>query len=40
MLGDEMTAAAILDRLLHHSHSLLIQGESYRMKKRKKRVYF
>jgi DNA replication protein DnaC len=36
LLGDEMTAAAILDRLLHHSHSLMIQGDSYRMKNRKK----
>ena len=29
VFGDEVLAAAILDRLLHHSHSLMIQGESY-----------
>jgi DNA replication protein DnaC len=30
--GDEMIAAAILDRLLHFSHVFLITGPSYRMK--------
>jgi DNA replication protein DnaC len=30
--GDEMMAAAILDRLLHFSHIFLISGPSYRMK--------
>jgi DNA replication protein DnaC len=30
--GDEMMAAAILDRLLHYSHIFLINGPSYRMK--------
>lgn len=30
--GDEMIAAAILDRLLHFSHVFLISGPSYRMK--------
>jgi DNA replication protein DnaC len=30
--GDEMMAAAILDRLLHYSHIFLISGPSYRMK--------
>ena len=34
--GDDMTAAAILDRLLHHSHTLTIQGDSYRLKEKKK----
>jgi len=29
-------AAAILDRLLHHSHTLMIQGESYRLKQKRK----
>src|SRR5579883_242653 len=28
VFGDEVLAAAILDRLLHHSHTLLIKGES------------
>jgi DNA replication protein DnaC len=36
IFGDDMTAAAILDRLLHHSHTLTIQGESYRLKQKKK----
>jgi DNA replication protein DnaC len=30
--GDEMIAAAILDRLLHFSHVFLIPGPSYRMR--------
>jgi len=29
-------AAAILDRLLHHSHTVLIQGDSYRLRQKKK----
>lgn len=28
----EVLVAAMLDRLLHHSHTLLIQGGSYRLK--------
>jgi DNA replication protein DnaC len=36
VFGDEMIAAAILDRLLHHSHTLLIQGDSYRLKQKKR----
>jgi DNA replication protein DnaC len=36
VLGDEMIAAAVLDRLLHHSHTLLIQGDSYRLKNKKR----
>lgn len=32
VFGDEVLAAAILDRLLHHSFTLMIQGESYRLK--------
>lgn len=33
---DEVLAAAILDLLLHHSHTLLIQGDSYRLKQKRK----
>jgi DNA replication protein DnaC len=29
-------AAAILDSLLHHSHTLMIQGDSYRLRQKKK----
>lgn len=36
VFGDEVLAAAILDRLLHHSHTLVIQGESYRLKQKKR----
>lgn len=32
LLGDSVVAAAILDRLLHHSHVLNIRGSSYRLK--------
>lgn len=36
VFGDEMIASAILDRLLHHSHTVIIQGESYRLKQKKR----
>lgn len=36
VFGDEVLAAAILDRLLHHSHTLTITGESYRLRQKKK----
>ena len=36
VFGDEMIAAAVLDRLLHHSHHLVIQGESYRLRQKKR----
>ncbi len=36
VFGDEVLAAAILDRLLHHSFTMVIQGESYRLKQKKK----
>ena len=35
-LGDSIIAAAILDRLLHHSVTVNIQGDSYRTRNRKK----
>lgn len=34
VLGDEVMAAALLDRLLHHCHLVNIRGNSYRMRKR------
>jgi len=34
--GDEVIAAAILDRLLHHSTTISIRGESYRLREKKK----
>lgn len=33
--GDKVVTTAILDRLLHHSHIINIQGESYRLKEKK-----
>ena len=33
---DDVLAAAILDRLLHHSHTLVVQGDSYRLKQKRK----
>jgi len=36
VFGDDVLAAAILDRLLHHSHALLIQGDSYRLRMKRK----
>lgn len=36
VFGDEMIAAAVLDRVLHHSHVLIIQGDSYRLKQKKR----
>jgi len=35
-LGDSIIATAILDRLLHHSTTINIRGESYRLKDRRK----
>jgi DNA replication protein DnaC len=36
VFGDPIIATAILDRLLHHSTTLNIRGESYRLKDRRK----
>ena len=36
VFGDDVIAAALLDRLLHHSHTLTIQGESYRLRQKRK----
>ena len=33
---DNVIASAILDRLLHHSHTINIKGESYRLKDKRK----
>jgi DNA replication protein DnaC len=30
--GNEMAASGLLDRLIHHSHIILIDGPSYRAK--------
>jgi DNA replication protein DnaC len=36
VFGDEVLATAILDRLLHHSQTLVIRGESYRLREKRK----
>lgn len=36
IFGDQVIATAILDRLLHHSTTLNIKGDSYRLKEKKK----
>lgn len=34
MFDSPATAAAVLDRLLHHAHVITLKGESYRMRSR------
>ena len=36
VFADPVVATAILDRLLHHSFTLMIQGESFRLKQKRK----
>jgi DNA replication protein DnaC len=36
VFGDDVLAAAVLDRLLHHAHTLMVQGDSYRLRQRRK----
>jgi DNA replication protein DnaC len=36
VFGDQMLAAAILDRVMHHSVTVTIKGESYRLKEKRK----
>lgn len=38
IFGDPIIATAILDRLLHHSATVNIRGESYRLEERRKAV--
>ncbi len=33
--NDKVVTTAILDRVLHHSHIINIQGDSYRLKEKK-----
>jgi DNA replication protein DnaC len=34
ILGDQMLAAALIDRLIHHAHIITLKGKSYRLKQR------
>lgn len=38
VFGNELLASAALDRLTHHCHTLVIRGESYRQRHRRKEV--
>ncbi len=38
VFGNELLASAALDRLTHHAHTLIIRGESYRQRDRRKEV--
>jgi DNA replication protein DnaC len=38
VFGNDLLASAALDRLTHHAHSLIIRGESYRQRSRRKEV--
>lgn len=38
--GDDLLATAILDRLLHHSVTFSIKGDSYRMEEKRKAGVF
>lgn len=40
VFGDNVVATAILDRLLHHSTTINIKGDSYRMKEKKKAGFY
>jgi len=40
VFGDAIIATAILDRLLHHSTTVNIRGESYRLKDKKRAGFF
>ena len=34
ILGDQMIAAALIDRLVHHAHIVTLKGKSYRLRER------
>jgi len=36
IFGDPVVATAILDRMLHHSHVVMIRGESYRLREKRR----
>ena len=40
VFGDTVIATAILDRLLHHSTTMNIKGESFRLKEKRKAGLF
>ena len=40
VFGDQVVAAAILDRLLHHSHVVMIRGDSFRLREKRRSGLF
>jgi DNA replication protein DnaC len=38
VFGDPVLTAALLDRLTHHSHILVFEGESFRFRESNKRL--
>lgn len=38
VFGNDLLASAALDRLTHHAHTLIIRGQSYRQRSRRKEV--
>ena len=38
VFGNELLASAALDRLTHHAHTLIIRGDSYRQRGRRKEM--
>jgi DNA replication protein DnaC len=38
VFGNDLLASAALDRLTHHAHTLIIRGDSYRQRNRRKEV--
>ena len=40
VFGDEVAAAAVIDRLLHYSTTVNIRGESYRLKDKRRAGVF
>ena len=36
LAGDATLTAAMLDRLLHHAHVVAIQGDSYRLREKRR----
>ena len=34
MFGDDVVAAAMIDRLVHHAEVIALKGDSYRLKNR------
>jgi DNA replication protein DnaC len=40
VFADEVAAASVIDRLLHHSTTVNIRGESYRLKDKKRAGVF